>query len=94
VLLQSAAAERRARELKKSFVASRSFQSFPKTVFGTRVLIKQLVHPLHARAFHSPQIVPPCIDRLIRREVMFAKRHAGKAHRGRRRRNPLSQIRC
>lgn len=37
-------------------------------------------------AFRRPDRVPVCIRRQERREVIFAKRHAGKGGRGRRRR--------
>lgn len=100
-LLQNAAAERRANSVKKSFVDRRFYDPTrddrsprPKTVFGTTSWLKVSLGPVARRQHRNPTISLPCIDRLVRREVMFAHRHAGHGHRGKRKFNPLSLIGC
>lgn len=82
-------------ELEKPFV-DRSLNYNPvhdiKTVFGTSAYARAVVSP--RSYFRTPEIARPCVERLVRKEVMFAKKHAGKAHRTRKKRNPLSNIWC
>lgn len=47
-----------------------------------------------SQAFKRPDAYLPCIARKTRREVMFAKRKAGKGYKVRKRRNWLSDIPC
>lgn len=45
-------------------------------------------------AFSQPKQVSVCIRRKARREVIFAKKHAGKGARARRARNQWSDVKC
>lgn len=98
-LLQAAAAERRANVFKKSFFDRRMWSPYlmsPKTVFGTDAWIKHgnKSGQSSRRLFRNPLLSLPCVDRLTRREVMFAHRHAGRAYRKPHKFNPLSLIGC
>lgn len=44
--------------------------------------------------FGNPASALPCVDRRVKREVMFAKKKAGRAYRTRKRRSPYSSYRC
>lgn len=48
----------------------------------------------HQVAFQAPKRVAVCVRRKTRREVIFAKNHAGKGSRARRSRNQWSDIKC
>lgn len=67
-----------------------------RTVFGTEAFVKFV--PVTARAaaahFLSPAMVIPCIQREVRREVMFASRKAGRGYRVPHHRGPHSDIGC
>lgn len=93
-LLQRAGMAQRAKRLEASAAASRfSFHDFgfhPSTIFGTSAFLGKR----GGRFFRNPTIVIPCIQRAVRKEVMFAKGHGGKAHRGTHRFNPASLIGC
>lgn len=101
-LLQAAAAERRRKSMFASAFDRRLFQFDPfakfsgRTVFGTDAWMKHRVDRkgVARRVFRSPAISLPCIDRMIRREVMFANKHAGRAYRKPHKFNPLSLIGC
>lgn len=97
VLLQRAASEKRRNYLFSSAIAANRsffhpFGANPRTVYGTEA--KTVVSPTARRMFQNPLKAFPCIQRIVRKEVMFAKGHGGRAHRGRRRFNPLSAIGC
>jgi hypothetical protein len=68
----------------------------PRTDFGTEAFVRMVARPfLTSRSmFHAPSIAMPCVQRMARREVMFAKKHAGKGHRVPHKRNPNSSIWC
>lgn len=53
-----------------------NFTGFPKTIFGT--LARTVVGRGDRLRFKIPSIVVPCVQRTIRREVLFAKRKVGK----------------
>ncbi|AKI26954.1 hypothetical protein [Microviridae Fen7940_21] len=99
-LLNRAAAERRAKAFSASASAAdrRSF-SFtnrfgnPKTIYTTDAWIKVNADAVTRRMFRSPTLSIPCIQRMVRREVIFARRH-NKGHRVKHRFNPLSLIGC
>lgn len=73
-------------------------KDYANTIYGTaaritgwtQVVGKNNWQPRFAR----PSAVLPCIQRLVRREVMFAQRHAGKGYRVKHRRNWSSGIPC
>jgi hypothetical protein len=98
-LQQRAAAERRARVFQTS-VGDRRFYNpnkndfIPKTRFGTNAWLKATVDEVARRMFHNPTAALPCIQRTVRREVMFARGHGGRGHKVPHRRNPLSDIWC
>lgn len=95
-LRQRADAERRANILREASAPNRRYDlpGFlnPRSIFGTEALTG--MSPFHQKFFKNPLLSIPCIQRAVRREVMFAKGHGHKAHRGRRRRGPLSAIGC
>lgn len=98
-LLQRANQERRANSFKKSFVDRRqfSFNQFnttPKSRFGTTAWVNTRLSAALRRQFVSPLLSLPCLDRVVRREVMFAGKHAGRGHRVRHKRGPFSHIGC
>lgn len=64
----------------------------PRSTSGTEAAT--YVSALSRRVFKNPLTSVPCIQRMVRREVMFARRHAGVGHPGRRRHNPFSAIGC
>lgn len=47
-----------------------------------------------ARVFVNPSSVIPCIQRAVRREVMFAFKKAGHGHHKKKRRNWMSEVPC
>lgn len=96
-LRQRAELERRASLQQASAVNRRSylprgFSVNPRTVFGTEAWTA--VSQGSRRYFKSPLLAIPCVDRLVRREVMFAKKHAGRAYRVPHKHNPFSHIGC
>lgn len=60
----------------------------------TGVLARYRVLRGWQQAFANPPQVVPCIQRLVRREVMFANGRAGKGYRGPKRRDWKSGIPC
>lgn len=64
----------------------------PRTVFGTEAFHREFT--LGRRKFLAGAITIPCVQRGVRREVMFAKGYAPGGHRGRHRRTPYSSIWC
>lgn len=98
-LLQAAAAERRQNSFKPSGGDRRLWTPYllnPRSVFGTEAFVKHgtRVRGVERKLFKSPGLALPCVERMVRREVMFARGHGGKGHRVRHRFNPLSLIGC
>lgn len=98
LLMQRAAQRKRASELQKSFVDRRLF-SFdvpgdPRTIFNTKAWMHRIGTKSSRRMFKNPTIAIPCIQRAVRREVMFANRKAGVGYRKKHKFNPLSMIGC
>lgn len=62
-----------------------------RTIFGTAALINEIAHK---PKFTTPNLVIPCIQRVVRREVMFATRKAGRGYRKPHRFGPSSLIGC
>lgn len=95
-LLQAVSRQKRLNVLQASAADRRYFQfgdSFnPRTIFNT--IARSSTDAVSRRSFTSPLLTVPCIQRAVRREVMFAKGHGGKGHKGSRRYNPLSAIGC
>lgn len=96
-LLQRAASEKRRNALRgASMSANRNFFSpyllNPRTVHGTEARV--VTSATSRRMFHNPLLAFPCVQRLVRKEVLFARGHGGRGHRGKRRFNPLSHIGC
>lgn len=96
-LLQRADAERRRNYSRsQAAAANRNYYSpyllNPRSVSGTEA--RTYVSATARRLFKNPLSAFPCIQRVVRREVIFAKGHGHKGHRGRRRFNPLSNIGC
>lgn len=67
-------------------------KAFASTVHGYRATFRPLDSWLPA--FANPSQVIPCIQRKMRREVMFAKDRAGKGYRSRKRRTWSSGVPC
>lgn len=63
-----------------------------RTRYGTRLWYR--VDARGKRYAKSPHIALPCISRVIRREVMFAQKRAGKGYRSKKRFNVFSLIGC
>lgn len=63
-----------------------------KTIFGSSAA-HFLKHGLRGQ-FSHPSIAIPCVQRAVKREVMFALKKAGKGHRTRKRRNFQSLMDC
>lgn len=98
-LLQAAASEKRANSFKPSGGDRRYWSPYifnPRTVFGTEAFVKHRTNRkgVERKLFKSPGIALPCVERMVRREVMFARGHGGRGHRVRHRFNPLSLIGC
>lgn len=71
----------------------------PRTIYGTEAWIgipfpKSWTRTGTVPRFVSKTISLPCVERSVRREVMFAKKKAGKGYRVRHRRHPFSEIWC
>lgn len=72
------------------------------TIYGTAARLTgvrhMLGHSLNANSwvpsFLMPQHVVPCVERMVRREVMFAKKKAGVGYRTKKRRTWQSGIPC
>lgn len=64
----------------------------PRNIFGSEA--RTFVGARGRRKFVNKSSAVPCIDRAIRKEVMFAFGHAGKGHRVPHRFNPMSLIGC
>lgn len=98
-LLQRAAEERRAR-LQARAVDSRSWnpdpvvRSYPRTKFGTDAWVQLAPGVRFKQMVRSAMLSLPCLDRMARREVMFAKKKAGRGYRVKHRKGPLSAIGC
>jgi len=98
-LQQRAASERRVRLAGKATAGDRRLYNpdkfqYPKTVFGTQAHTIPSLRQVTRRMFRHPTLAIPCVQRAIRREVMFAKGHGGKGHKSRHRFNALSLIGC
>lgn len=98
-LLQRVAGTQRAKVFRAQAVAGdrRFFNPFgdafnPRTMYGTEAHVG--VNAFSRRVFRNPVLAIPCIQRSIRREVMFAFGHGGKGHKVRHRRNEMSSIWC
>lgn len=95
-LLENVARTRRAQVLQAAAADGRFFQfgdSFnPRTVFNTVANLS--VRSVGRRAFRNPALTIPCVQRVVRREVMFAKGKAGIGHKVRHKFNLLSTIGC
>lgn len=64
----------------------------PRSLFGTEA--RTYVSSSGRRKFIDRTSSVPCVDRLVRKEVMFAKGHAGRGYRVPHRFNPMSLIGC
>lgn len=99
-LLERAAAERRKKGREARAVDSRFYnpdrmaRMWPRTDFGTDAWLKWNVKGALRQVVRNPFLALPCVDRMVRREVMFAKKKAGKGYRKPHRRGPLSNIGC
>lgn len=73
-------------------------KGFASTIYGTTARLASRLVPLHGMSwkpvFESPTKVVPCVQRVERREVMFAKHHAGRGYHTRKRRSWASAIPC
>lgn len=73
-------------------------RGFAQTVYGGVAKIGALIDRGHRQSwlpgFHAASSVIPCIQRTIRREVMFALGHGGKGFHTKKRRTPNSEIPC
>lgn len=98
-LLQRAAAERRTQARNKATAVDRRLYNptksqSPRTIYGTEAWVKQSADAVTRRLFVNPFLAIPCVQRAVRREVIFAKGHGGKGHKGKRRFSVLSHIGC
>jgi hypothetical protein len=67
----------------------------PRTVYGTEAITRFISSESGLRPFFKlASLSLPCIQREVRREVMFAHRKAGKGHRTRHRLSPSSLVGC
>lgn len=73
-------------------------KDFASTIYGTLARLSGVPHALHSARwqaqFLNPTKVIPCIQRTVRKEVMFAKKHAGKGYRTPKRRTWASGVPC
>lgn len=99
-LVQRAAAERRAKSFQEQSADRRFYnpvarvagQLNPRNIYGGEA--KTYVSHTSKRIFKNPLLSIPCVQRMVRAEVMHALGHA-KGHKGKRRkRNPWSLIGC
>lgn len=67
-------------------------KNFAYTIHGNRAALRTGVRTW--QRFFMPLAVVPCIQRKMRREVMFANKKAGSGYRSRKRRNWASGIPC
>lgn len=69
-----------------------------QTRFGTRAYFgadtRKRSRVKYSLRYLSPWMVLPCVERVMRREVMFALRKAGRGHHARKRRGPYSFMEC
>lgn len=63
-----------------------------RTVFGTDAHFS--VNSLGRHYFKHPYLVVPCVQRAVRKEVLFAIGQGGKAHRSPHQKRPYSHIWC
>jgi hypothetical protein len=64
----------------------------PRSIFGTEAFTH--IASNQRRHFKNAALSIPCVERLVRKEVMFAKRHAGKGWHSQRKWSGLSAIGC
>lgn len=64
----------------------------PRAIYGTEA--KVTVNASSRKMFRRPEMAFPCVQRLIRKQVMFAFGYAGKGYRTRKRFGPFSEIGC
>lgn len=91
---------RRARSLQRSEASAADRRYFnpaglfynPRSVFGTEA--RTFVGASGKRKFVHKASAVPCIDRAVRKEVMFAFGHAGRGYRVPHRFDPMSLIGC
>lgn len=67
---------------------------FASTVFGTAARFGAVVGRHAVPKFRMAYAVIPCIERLVRREVLFAKGKGGKGYHTRKRRSWASGVPC
>lgn len=80
----------------------KDYDQYPKTIFGTdatygeRIISKPFTKPRYATYFDNPRDVVVCKRRRERRQVLFAKKKAGKGKKTTDKRifNENSKIRC
>lgn len=66
-----------------------------KKASGMPARLRALYHsPMSQIGFEDPKRVLICVRRVVRREVLFAKRKTRKGARGAKRRNYYSDVRC
>lgn len=96
-LLQRVAGTQRAKVYQAVAGDRRFFNPFgdafnPRTIYGTEAHVG--TSAFSRRVFRNPVLAVPCIQRAIRREVMFAFGHGGVGHKAKKRRNEMSLIGC
>lgn len=73
-------------------------KDYASTVYGTVARLSGWTNVVSENTwvpvFARPSAVLPCIQRVVRREVMFAKQHAGKGYHTKKRRNWSSGVPC
>lgn len=73
-------------------------KDYASTIYGTLARLSGVPHALHSAQwqakFLNPSKVIPCIQRTVRREVMFARRHAGRGYHTPKRRTWASGVPC
>lgn len=69
---------------------------WPSTINGSaaQLQVSNLINRGSWLPVFSSVYALPCVDRHVRRGVMFAKKKAGKGYRRRKRRNPYSGVQC
>lgn len=70
------------------------FGAVGRTVFGTEAFTRVEKLDSARRVFLTPHLTIPCIQRAVRKEVLFARGHGGKGHRVKHRRSVFSNIGC
>lgn len=73
-------------------------KGFASTLFGTKARVGGVVNPLRGSSwlpsFINPSSVVPCIERMVRREVLFAKGKGGRGYHSPKRRTWASGVPC